>query len=125
MRQTRTVGTAGFDRRHFLKSASAAVGAAALIGWPVVRGQTARKEVMIGGRRARVGDIHAHCVFAQLAEVIAGTNLDGVTFPDFVALGPDRLVAMDERGIDVQALSVNAFWWYEGESALASEIVGF
>jgi aminocarboxymuconate-semialdehyde decarboxylase len=31
---------------------------------------------------------------------------------------------MDERGIDVQALSVNTYWWYAAERELAERIVG-
>jgi aminocarboxymuconate-semialdehyde decarboxylase len=30
---------------------------------------------------------------------------------------------MDERGIDVQALSINQYWWYEAERELADKIV--
>lgn len=112
------------SRRQFLKSAgSAAIGIAALCEWPIAHAQTARKEIIIGGQRITVVDIHAHCVFPELQRVIAGTNLDGITFPDFVALTPERLNAMNARGIDIQALSVNAFWWYEADQALASEIV--
>ncbi len=28
------------------------------------------------------------------------------------ALGADRIAELDKRGIDVQALDINAFWWY-------------
>ena len=123
MRPTPTIDRRSATRREFLRSASAAVGAAALVGWPTLHGQTARKVVTVGGRRATVVDIHAHCMFPELAQIIAGTNLEGAAFPAFVTLSPDRLVAMDTRGIDIQALSVNGFWWYEGDRALASEIV--
>ena len=87
------------------------------------RAQTARRRIRIGGRNVTVVDIHAHCVFPELASVIAGTNLDGVGFAEFVALSPERIAQMDERGIDIQALTVNSFWWYEGSRALASEII--
>ncbi len=40
-------------------------------------------------------------------------------------LGPDRLRALDERGIDVQVLDINGFWWYAAERDLASKIVDF
>jgi len=113
------------NRRHFLKTAGiAALGTATMARTIGACAQAGRKQIMIGGSAATVVDIHAHCIFPQLAEVIAGTNLDGMTFPGFVALGPDRIPEMDSRGIDVQALSVNAFWWYEGDRELASEIVG-
>jgi aminocarboxymuconate-semialdehyde decarboxylase len=38
-------------------------------------------------------------------------------------LGPGRLQTLDERGIDVQVLSINGFWWYEADRALARQIV--
>jgi aminocarboxymuconate-semialdehyde decarboxylase len=108
------------DRRGFIGGIAA--GAFALTR-PVLA-QSARKRVRVGGRPATVIDIHAHCMFPELERVIAGTNLEGIAFPEFVTLGPQRITAMDARGIDVQALSVNTFWWYEGARALAQEIVG-
>ena len=44
-------------------------------------------------------------------------------FPDWYVLGDFRLGPMDERGIDVAALTVNAYWWYEADRDLASQIV--
>ena len=43
--------------------------------------------------------------------------------PGMMLLGPKRLAAMDERGIDVQALSINQYWWYEADRELADKIV--
>ncbi len=100
-------------------------GAAALAGTLTQPsyGQPSRRRVMVGGRQAQVVDIHAHCVFPELAPIIAGTNLEGIGFPEFVTLSPARIDQMNQRGIDIQALSVNAFWWYEGDEQLADEIV--
>lgn len=108
-------------RRRFLRD----VGGIALTGalGTSAIAQTATRRIMVGGREVRVVDIHAHCVFPELEPLIAGTNLDGIGFPGFVTLSPARIDAMDQRGIDVQALSVNAFWWYEGDRKLASDIV--
>ncbi|HMB72773.1 MAG TPA: amidohydrolase family protein [Gammaproteobacteria bacterium] len=115
-------GDAG--RRQFLKATGlAALGATTLSRFSGVRAQNQRREIFVDGQRATVVDIHAHCVFPELEEIIAGTRLDGQTFPGFVTLGPERIDAMNTRGIDIQALSVNAFWWYEGDRALASRIV--
>jgi aminocarboxymuconate-semialdehyde decarboxylase len=111
-------------RREFLKTAGiAAFGAMSLGPAATAFGQTERRHVTIGGNPATVVDIHAHCVFPELQSIIAGTNLDGLAFPELVRLGPDRIAEMNRRGIDVQALSVNAYWWYEADRGLASKIV--
>jgi aminocarboxymuconate-semialdehyde decarboxylase len=39
-------------------------------------------------------------------------------------LGPERLRVMDQQGVDVQALSINGYWWYEADRDLARRIVG-
>jgi aminocarboxymuconate-semialdehyde decarboxylase len=41
-----------------------------------------------------------------------------------VPLGPERLAKMDEMGIDVQAVSINAFW-YSADRDLASRLIDF
>jgi aminocarboxymuconate-semialdehyde decarboxylase len=82
-----------------------------------------RKEVRVGGRRARVVDIHAHCVFQEVAPVIAGTPLADADLGGNLLIGPQRIVDMDARGIDIAALSVNRYWWYEANPELARQIV--
>jgi len=39
------------------------------------------------------------------------------------ALGADRIKEIDQRGIDIQVLDVNTFWWYQAERDLATKIV--
>lgn len=109
-------------RRTFLKAAGASLLGLAGLGAGACFGQT-RKRVMVGGRAATVVDIHAHCVFPEVAELLAGTALADRAFPAAWTLGPDRLDVMDERGIDIQALSVNTYWWYAAERDLAARIV--
>jgi aminocarboxymuconate-semialdehyde decarboxylase len=111
------------ERRAFLRAAAASVLGLAALGTRPAFGQ-ARKRVLVGGRPATVVDIHAHCVFPEAAELLAGTPFADRTFPDAWTLGPERLSVMDERGIDVQALSVNTYWWYAADRELASRIVG-
>src|SRR5690242_3949108 len=72
----------------------------------------ARREVTVGGKRAKVIDFHAHCAFAEVSELVKGTPL-AREIPGMMLLGPKRLAAMDARGIDVQALSINQYWWYD------------
>ena len=112
------------SRRRFIQQiAGGTLGVLALQPSRFALGQPARQRVEIGGQRTTVVDIHAHCVFPELEPVIAGTNLGGIGFPGFVTLGPERIDAMDARGIDIQALSVNAFWWYDADESLAGRIV--
>jgi aminocarboxymuconate-semialdehyde decarboxylase len=109
-------------RRNFLR-AIAATALWSSVG-PAAFAQSPRKRVSIGGRRVPVVDVHAHGVFPEVAEVLAGTAFAGRAFPAAWTLGPERIRAMDERGIDVQALSVNTYWWYAAERELAERIVG-
>jgi aminocarboxymuconate-semialdehyde decarboxylase len=79
--------------------------------------------VTIGGRAIRVIDMHAHCVI-PVTDVVQGTPLakSGGGRGSSV-LGPGRLRVMDEQGVDVQALSINGYWWYAADRDLAARIV--
>jgi len=85
-----------------------------------------RREVSIGSRRIKVIDIHAHCVVPEVADVVKDTkfaaNASGRARGPQI-LGPERLRTLDARGIDVQVLDINAFWWYGADRELAREIV--
>jgi aminocarboxymuconate-semialdehyde decarboxylase len=109
------------NRRSFLIGATAAA-ALSCRPIPARAAAPARKTVMIGGRRARVVDIHAHCVIPRAQEIIRGTNITG-NFADNQILSPARIQSMDQRGIDVQVLSINDYWWYAADRALAARIV--
>jgi aminocarboxymuconate-semialdehyde decarboxylase len=87
-----------------------------------VDAQAKRKEIRVGGKRVTVVDVHAHCVFPEVSQKVPGANAPRVAPPTLV-LGPERFASMDERGIDVQALSVNTYWWYSADRELASKIV--
>jgi aminocarboxymuconate-semialdehyde decarboxylase len=89
---------------------------------PAPTGPVERRQVMIGGRRVRVIDIHAHATVAEVEPVLKGTPYEqqGGGRP----LGPDRIAPIDKQGIDIQALSINGFWWWEvKDRALADRIV--
>ncbi len=85
--------------------------------------QPARREIMIGGRRVRTVDIHAHCVVPSVSGITAGTEFEDVGMPAWQGLGPERLDVMNERGIDYQALSINRYWWYAADEDLATRVV--
>jgi aminocarboxymuconate-semialdehyde decarboxylase len=107
------------NRRALIGACGAALLGATLPAWA----QVSRRRIEVGGRAARVVDIHAHCVFAQVAALLEGTALAGRAFPDAWTLGPARIAEMDARGIDVQALSVNTYWWYAADRDLARRVV--
>jgi len=112
------------NRRDFLRAVGRTAAGFYLVGQGLhARAQAGRKEVRVGGQRVRTVDIHAHCVFSEVEEVTRGTSLAGRSYPDWYLLGPQRIAAMDERGIDVAALSLNRYWWYEADRDLASRIV--
>lgn len=85
--------------------------------------QPARRQVMVGGRRVRVIDVHAHCVI-PVEDIVKGTPLAKMgSGAGANILGPPRLRVMDQQGVDVQALSINGYWWYAADRDLAREIV--
>jgi aminocarboxymuconate-semialdehyde decarboxylase len=76
-----------------------------------VQAQAGRREARIGGRRVRVVDVHAHWDM-PLGEVVKGTPFE--KYASGAGLD-ERIPVMDKLGIDVAALSVNDFWWYEAK----------
>ncbi len=113
------------NRRDFLKVMGGVTAGMYLTGHGLgAVAQSGRKEIRVGRRRVRTVDVHAHCVFREVSDVVQGTSLAGVPeFPDWYLLGPQRLDVMDARGIDIAALSINRYWWYEADRDLASRIV--
>ncbi len=71
----------------------------------------------------RVIDIHAHCVVPEVAPMLDGTPFSEVPFIGWQTLSEKRIDDMDARGIDLQVLSINRFWWYRADEALADRIV--
>ncbi len=110
------------SRRAFLRALGVVAGAIAFGAGRGTRAQARRKEIRVGGRRVKVVDIHAHCIFPEV-ERVANANPPRAPLPDQLTLGPHTIAAMDERGIDVQALSVNQYWWYERDRGVAREVV--
>lgn len=107
------------SRRAFLRAASSV---ALALQARAVLGQTAPKRVTVGGRPVAVVDIHAHCLFPEVAQRVPSVNVPRAVPPTLV-LGPDTLTAMDERGIAVQVLSVNTYWWYSASREDAAQVV--
>jgi aminocarboxymuconate-semialdehyde decarboxylase len=78
-----------------------------------------RREVVVNGRRVTVIDLHAHCA---IPEALALLGQDDPFAPLLKENAGQRLQAMDEQGIDIEALSINPFW-YSAERDLAAEVI--
>ncbi|MCZ6498060.1 MAG: hypothetical protein O6765_04985, partial [Gammaproteobacteria bacterium] len=103
------------NRRLFLTAAGQAAAGIFVLSRSFDALAQSRKEVYVGGRRMTVIDIHAHCLFQDVAPIIQGTAMANANLSDFVTLSPRRLEEMNARGIDIAALSVNGFWWYAAD----------
>ena len=128
------------ERRQFLKElAGAAYGiffaGCGLAGSSALQTQSSgtakRREVSIGGRRVKTVDVHCHCQVPEVLELIQDVPwseqlrslLDSKWGKGLrIANVAERLRTMDEQGIDVQAVSINPFW-YQAERNLAEKIV--
>lgn len=78
-----------------------------------------RREVVVAGERVRVIDMHAHC---WVPEASALLGAESPTQALLLQNYQRRLDAMDRQGIDVEALSINPFW-YKADRAASSEVI--
>ena len=91
-----------------------------------------RRQITIAGRRVTTIDVHAHVTIPEAAALLRGTPLEraggagplggaGGTIGGQV-MGPERLRTMDGYGMDMQALSINPFW-YTADRTLSSKLI--
>ena len=111
------------NRRSFLKDAAGAAGIAFRC-LDSARAQQAgsgrRREVTVGGRRVKTVDVHAHALMPEARAMMGGPPAAN---EEMAALSvDDRLRAMDQQGIDMQAISINPFW-YGAQREVAARIV--
>jgi len=86
---------------------------------PPPSGAPRRREVVVNGQRVKTIDIHAHCIVPAAAALISHPlEAPGLLMEDTSA----RIAAMDSQGIDVEALSINPFW-YRAERDAAEELI--
>ena len=83
------------------------------------RARARRREVVVNGRRVKTVDVHAHCAVPE-AMAVMGKKVE--TRALLKSATEDRLRAMDEQGIDVEALSINPYW-YETERDVAGKLI--
>ena len=134
------------SRRNFLKTLAGASAGAFLLprnggGAPQAQPRQGAKHapVTISGRRVKTIDVHCHIDVPEVADFLRGTPLERAAnrpaptgqqrqgISDFhldSPLGAERLQKMDQMGIDVQAVSINAFW-YSADRDLAARLIDF
>lgn len=137
------------NRRDFLTGVAGAAGGALLLGKegllkdaygmplpqaaggaaPAVPGK--RREIKVGGKRVKTVDAHCHVNIPEVAEMLKGTPLArgagggaAAGGPEGLLLGPNRIALMDQEGVDVEAVSINAFW-YGADRDLATKLIDF
>jgi aminocarboxymuconate-semialdehyde decarboxylase len=77
-----------------------------------------RREIVVNGKRVRTIDVHAHCHVRE-ANALMGLKVQSQS----LVISPERIKAMDEQGIDTEALSINPIFWYKAEPDLAGQVV--
>src|ERR1700732_4343429 len=77
-----------------------------------------RREVVVNGKRVRTVDLHAHCHVPE-ANALMGLKVQLQS----LVISPERIKAMDEQGIDIEALSLNPIFWSKAEPDLAGQVV--
>src|SRR5438552_16473649 len=87
------------------------------------RPATRRREVRVGGRRAKTIDVHAHCVIPE-AQALLGQSPRAIRGPGIDEVGSRRIREMDEQGIDVEVLSINPTWYTAGRD-VAAQVIRF
>jgi predicted TIM-barrel fold metal-dependent hydrolase len=116
-------------RREFLKETAGAMAGICftgcnLLGAVPARAQTKpagrRREVVVGGRRAKVIDVHAHCIVPE-AHALLGLKPNSIG-PGIDEVGQRRIGEMDEQGIDMEVLSINPAW-YRVERDVAAQVI--
>ena len=82
-----------------------------------------RRHVVVNGVRVRTVDVHAHCAVPEAVHLFEETVGTKIAVPETLLLSSaERLQTMDERGIDVEALSINPFW-YGASREVAEELI--
>src|SRR6058998_4022195 len=116
-------------RREFLLTTSGALAGLAFVGCELMAAapawaQARRREVVVSGKRVKTVDVHAHCAVPE-ALALMNLKLGGPLYRPDLSMATEvstRLRAMDEQGIDVEALSINPNW-YTADRDLARQII--
>jgi len=128
------------NRRDFIRSVVRASAGVVFVGCDICNvmaaGRTSQagagakhKPAMVGKRRVKTVDVHCHVSVPEATDLLKGTKIErrlgaGLALGgyDDAGLTPARIQQMDEMGIDVQAVSINSFW-YGADQDLASKLI--
>src|SRR6516164_8293210 len=78
-----------------------------------------RRDVVVNGKRVTTVDIHAHTIVPEAAAVINHPlEAPGLLWSNV----SERIAEMDAEGVDVEALSINPYW-YRAERDAAAELI--
>src|SRR4029078_12488176 len=88
--------------------ASAMAGAGASHGHTDTHSHARRREVVVNGKRVKTIDVHAHCAVPAAMAVIKHPLQAPCLLMEDTSV---RIAAMDQQGIDVEALSINPYWY--------------
>ena len=118
-------------RREFLQTAAGAMAGIAFVSCELLtaaparaQAPTRRREVVVSGKRVKTVDVHAHCAVPE-ALALMNRQLGSEALPTVLNMATqvaDRIRAMDAQGIDVEALSINPYW-YNADRDLARQII--
>jgi aminocarboxymuconate-semialdehyde decarboxylase len=81
--------------------------------------QGRRREVVVSGKRVKTVDVHAHCA-VPAAMALVGRALEAEAL--LMSNTEERIRAMDQQGIDVEALSINPYW-YTADRDVAAKLI--
>ena len=112
------------SRREFFKDAAGTTAGIAFVGCGLMseaaaQPQARHREVVVNGRRVKTVDVHAHCAVPE-AMALLGRKVEPQTL--LMSQAADRLRAMDDQGVDVEALSINPYW-YKVDRDVARELI--
>jgi aminocarboxymuconate-semialdehyde decarboxylase len=113
------------NRRQFLKNAGVVFTGCHLLNQHLHAQPAAapkKRQVMVGGRRIRTIDIHAHVVVPEATALLGRkTNATDASLIDGT-MAAERFARMDEWGTDMQALSINPNW-YSAERDVVTQVI--
>ena len=113
-------------RREFLEDAAGAAAGVAFVSCGMTsagsaQAQARRREVVVNGKRVKTVDVHAHCAVPE-AIALMGRKVEPASLLMSSTPLQDRIRAMDEQGIDVEALSINPYW-YKADRDVARQLI--